>query len=326
MNLAFEQICRELGLGSLTAPPMPLSGGYMHRMYDVHTTQGRYAVKLLNPEVMQRTTAEENYCRAESLEALLEERGVPVLPALVIGGKKRHCIAGQHLYVFDYFDGHPLQDGEITPVHCEKMGRALAQIHACGQRPAAEEPSPRIHDWPRLTAGLLRHPESRHEGSCMHAALHMLIRASRAADLAEQELQRTEAICHNDLDSKNVLWQGDDFRIIDLECLGWADPQQELMDLAISWAGWPQNGECFRAFLGAYMAAGGVVPANAEALYDSRRNHLDWLAYNAVRALSEDLEERRTGREQVLETLEKLASDLKNREQIIAWFREVLGQ
>lgn len=326
MNLAFEQICQELGLGSLTAPPVPLSGGYMHRMYDVRTTQGRYAVKLLNPEIMQRETAEDNYRAAEAFEAMLEERGLPVLPALVIGGKKRHCIGGQHLYIFDYFDGHPLQEEEITPAHCEKMGRVLAQIHACGQRNAPDRSEAlRPIDWPALTAGLLCHPESTHEGFAMHDALHMLIRMTRAARLAAEALPDIETVCHNDMDSKNVLWQGDDFRIIDLECLGWAAPQQELMDLALSWAGSVPDKACFQAFITAYLAEGGHIPSDPEAIYDSRRNHLDWLASNARRALSDDLEERRIGREQVLETLEKLASDLKNREQIITWFREVCG-
>lgn len=326
MNAPFEQICRELGLGSLSAPPVPLHGGYMHRMYEMRTTQGRYAVKLLNPEVMQRATAEENYRAAEALEALLEAHGLPVLPALVIGGKKRQCVAGQQLYVFDYYDGRPLRDEEITPAHCEKIGRALAQIHACGQRTAPDRSEAlRSIDWPALTAGLLRHPESSHEGFAVHDALHMLIRMTRAARLAADALPDIETICHNDMDSKNVLWQGDDFRIIDLECLGWADPHQELMDLAISWAGSAPDKACFQAFIAAYLAEGGNIPSDPEMIYDSRRNHLDWLAANAVRALAEDAQERRIGREQVLETLEKLASDQRNREPILTWFREVCG-
>jgi hypothetical protein len=56
--------------------------------------------------------------------------------------------------------------------------------------------------------------------------------------LAADRLPRRTALCHNDMDAKNVLWQGGDFRIIDLECLGPANPEQEMLDLAISWAGY----------------------------------------------------------------------------------------
>lgn len=35
------------------------------------------------------------------------------------------------------------------------------------------------------------------------------------------------AICHGDMDCKNVLWQGSTFRIIDLECLDYGDAPEE---------------------------------------------------------------------------------------------------
>ena len=124
-----ERICAALSLGTLTAPPIRLSGGYTHRMFRLDTTTGRYAVKLLNPEIMQRPDALDNYRTAEAFEALLEQSGLPILPALTIGGKKMQQVDGQYLYVFDYFDGRVLKDDEITPAHCRRMGQALAGIH-----------------------------------------------------------------------------------------------------------------------------------------------------------------------------------------------------
>lgn len=342
MQALFEHICAALTLGSLTAAPTQLSGGYTHRMYALTTTQGRYAVKLLSPEIMARPDAADNYARAEAFEAQLEAAGLPILPAKVIGGRKMQCVDGQHLYVFDYFDGRALRDEEITPAHCAAMGAALVRIHATASlsEGGGSEGAGRSPDWPRLTAGLLRHPESVPEGADMHRALPMLIRVTRAMALAAARLPREEALCHNDMDSKNVLWQGNDFRIIDLECLGYANAAQELLDLAISWAGWPAEEAKFKAFLRAYIAAGGRITAAPADLYDSRRNHLDWLAYNARRALpapfpegggsagagGNDPEERRIGREQVVETLEKIASDQRNRGMILGWMEEALHE
>ena len=321
MQALFEKICAALHLGDMIAGPQQLSGGHSHRMFALTTTQGRYAVKLLNPEIMARPDAQDNYARAEAFEAQLEAAGLPILPAKVIDGRKMQCVNGQHLYVFDYFDGRVLRDAEITPAHCASMGDALARIHAIARR-EADEPAPASPDWPRLTAGLLRHPESVPEGADMHRALPMLIRVTRAMEHASARLPRGEALCHNDMDAKNVLWQGDSFRIIDLECLGYANAEQELLDLAISWAGWPAEEAKFKAFLRAYRAAGGRITAAPADLYDSRRNHIDWLAYNARRAQFEDQEERRIGREQVVETLEKLAWDQRSRDRILTWMAE----
>lgn len=45
--------------------PVCLSGGFMHKMYKINTQQGTFALKLLNPFVMQRETAMDNYVKAE---------------------------------------------------------------------------------------------------------------------------------------------------------------------------------------------------------------------------------------------------------------------
>lgn len=331
MQAMFENICRALGLGNMTAAPIQLSGGHSHRMFALTTTQGRYVVKLLNSEVMSRPEAQGNFASCEAFEALLDSAGLPILPARVINGRKMHCIDGQYLYVFDYYEGRVLPDSEITPAHCAAMGDVLAHIHATAIAPEeaasteSEEPagSP---DWPPLVAALLRDPESCAEGADMHRALPLLIRVTRAMELAAARLPRRKALCHNDMDAKNVLWQGSDFRIIDLECLGPANPEQELLDLAISWAGYELNEAKFRAFVTAYTAAGGRITANPADIYDGRRNHLDWLAYNARRALFEDQAERRIGRQQIADCLSKLAYDQRNRAKILGWMEEALHE
>ncbi|MBR3765095.1 MAG: phosphotransferase [Clostridia bacterium] len=333
MQALFQHICAQLSLGDMIAAPVSLSGGYTHRMFSVTTTQGKYAVKLLNPEIMARPDAADNYARAEAHEAAFEAAGLPILPAKVIGGRKMQCVDGQYLYVFDFYPGRVLQDSEITPAHCAAMGEVLARIHSleCASpqtdRPeGAVSPGPTEEaediDWPPLVAALLRDPEARWHGSCMHRALPMLIRVTRAMENASARLPRREALCHNDMDAKNVLWYGSDYRIIDLECIGFANPEQELLDLAVSWAGCDLNEAKFRAFIESYRAAGGRILSDPADLFDSRRNHLDWLAYNARRALHSDMEERRTGREQIEETLEKLAWDQRNRSRILVWLSE----
>lgn len=69
-------------------PPIRLNGGFMHQMYKLETEQGTYALKLLNRFVMQRETAMKNYAIAEQLEHVLEQRKIPIVPALTLGGRK----------------------------------------------------------------------------------------------------------------------------------------------------------------------------------------------------------------------------------------------
>ncbi len=77
-----EKLCREYNMGELTQSPTRLTGGFMHKMYALFTTKGKYAVKLLNPFIMQREDAMNNYRTAEAFEAMLEQTDIPILPAL----------------------------------------------------------------------------------------------------------------------------------------------------------------------------------------------------------------------------------------------------
>lgn len=48
MEFDFKMIFRQLGLGDPTAQPQRGTGGYLHKMFRVETSSGKYAVKLRN--------------------------------------------------------------------------------------------------------------------------------------------------------------------------------------------------------------------------------------------------------------------------------------
>lgn len=124
----FAKIEKKYNL-KLKEAPIRLNGGFMHKMYKLETEQGTYALKLLNKFVMQRETAMENYVMAERLELLLEQNQIPILPALTFDGRKMQEIDNEYFYLFDYYDGKPLKDKDITEYHCTEMGKSLAKIH-----------------------------------------------------------------------------------------------------------------------------------------------------------------------------------------------------
>ncbi len=318
-----KKICEVLDLGGFLCAE-PLKGGYMHRMMDVRTTRGRYAVKLLNPEVMVRSDAPGNFAAAECFERRLEDAGIRMLPALTIGGRKMHRVDGQFLYVFEFFDGRAVMNEEIAPAHCALIGAELVKIHRIDHRegPAPETDAP--IDWRALADALLAQQEARASGMLLQSAIPLLAEVDAAANDAIRRMPRTQTICHRDMDAKNVLWRGLDFRIIDLECLGWGSPHQELVELAVSWAGRPISGERFKSFVRAYRDAGGEAAADAAAAFDCRRSDIDWLAWNAVRALSEDAAERALGRSQIGGTIDKIRFDRENRAQVLAWMKEIM--
>jgi len=307
----FAALCRQLNLGALVEEPTRLNGGFLHRMYRIVTKSGVYAVKHLNPHVMARPTAAANFAAAEALERKLERTDLPLLPALTIGGRKMQEMDGDFFYVFPYFDGKALTDGEITPAHCAVVGDILAKLHEVEkkQQPIARETLD--FDWD----GFALSAEDK-------ALLGQMQEAANSAILPP-----LSAICHNDMDPKNVLWNGMTCRVIDLECLDYNSPYIETLETALCWAGYERGTvdlDRFRAFVTAYARAGGDLDTDWAVVYRANAGRLGWLHYNLLRADGAEGEENRgLGKVEVDKTLTCIRGYAKMREKIVGMMNNI---
>lgn len=293
----------------LKGEPTRLNGGFMHKMYKINTEQGTYALKLLNPFVMQRETAMENYAKAEQLEMLLEKQGIPILSALSFNGRKMQEIDGQYFYIFDYFSGSVLKSSEITKYHCEEIGKVLAKIHSIDKKIENKIFPEMSIDWDFYLAKVKKADMKLY--IVLKDSLSVIKDSQNNGNLARKKLPQIVSICHNDMDCKNVLWNGNDYRIIDLECLSYSNPFMELFELALCWSGYENcqiDFGLFQAFLQGYANAGGELPVDWETLYDCNNGRLEWLEYNVKRVLGIDCgdDEKEIGKEQVEETAQQI--------------------
>ena len=119
------------------------------------------------------------------------------------------------------------------------------------------------------------------------------------------------SICHNDMDSKNVMWLGEDYKLIDLECLGYSNPYLELYELALCWSGYEKcniNFDLFKTFFKAYFDNTKLDKnVDWESIYYANNGRLEWLEFNIKRSLMIDCdtkEEQEIGMNEVKETIE----------------------
>ena len=129
IELFFSKVTEKLQLGNIIEKPTQVTGGLTHRMFKLFTDKGKYIVKLLNPNIMKRSTAIANFTRADSLEEILKEHNIEAIYSLKFNNKKMQEIDGQFFYVYEWFDGKSLKDNEITKYHCKEIGKVLADIH-----------------------------------------------------------------------------------------------------------------------------------------------------------------------------------------------------
>ena len=127
MNI--EKFCKQYNLGEVIKITK-LTGVLMHKMFKVETTIGTYAIKILNPEVMSRSEAYDNFVISEKIANLANDNGIPVSSAKIINGNFITKLDDSYYMVFDFIKGRTLTDREITITHCEKIGEVLASIHS----------------------------------------------------------------------------------------------------------------------------------------------------------------------------------------------------
>ncbi|WP_271005190.1 phosphotransferase [Listeria seeligeri] len=305
-KVIIKKIAQQLNLGMILSPPEQLHGGLMHKMYSLVTEKGKYAIKLLNPYIMKRETAMANFQAAEQLEKLVEQYPIPILPAITFNGQKMQEIDGQFFYLYEWYEGASLKNEVITITHCREIGKTLAKIHQINRKKVPFKRNEIQIDWDTYIAKMAFQDESLYELLKQNRSL--LYESQEIGNQAIKKIPPILSICHNDMDSKNVLWYGFDYRIIDLETLSYSSPFIELYEVALCWSGYEIckiDYYLFRAVIQSYHEAGGQLPTDWSIIYDSNYGRLEWLEFNIKRALGIDcsLEEKEIGLSEVRETI-----------------------
>lgn len=236
-NLQFDKLCETLQLGGMTSMPESLSGGLLNKMFAIRTTKGKFAVKAINPQIMLRPTAMQNYINSE-LIANIAVKSVRAVPARIFGGKSVQEIDGQYYLVFDWVEGKSLKQKEININHCEKVGEILAAIHTTDFSKLGlsdyDSSKETLTDWNYY---LQKGTETGAVwADLLHNNIDNLYVWNNQLVVAAKMLSTNTIISHGDLDSKNILWCNGNPAIIDWEAAGFVNPMHELLQTAIDWA------------------------------------------------------------------------------------------
>lgn len=313
-NLQFEKLCKVMQLGEIVGVPEAISGGLLHKMYAVETTQGRrYAIKALNPQIMLRPIAMQNFIKSERITNIVANN-IPALPAKIFNGNSIQVIDNQFFLVFDWIDGKSLKPKEINIVHCIKVGGILADIHMTNFFELGMNNDCtciQLTDWNYY---LQKGQENGSEWiDILLENINNLYNWNDQANESARQLTSDMLISHRDLDPKNVMWYRENPIIIDWECAGFINPMHDLIETAIYWSEneiGNINKERFLAFISGYKKRFGTIQANWRmVLLNGFLNKLGWLEYSLKRSLwieCTDEEEQKMGTAQVTGTIKSI--------------------
>ena len=307
---AIARLFDTAGLGTILPPVTPVSGGYMHRMYRVNTPGHSYAVKHLNPEIMKRPNVMENYRKAERLEQIIEDAGIPVVAALTLDGQKMQKVDDEYFYVFRWQNGSITDWNNITPEQCRQAGAIQARIHAL-------QPRHTDHTVPELCAiNWAEHTtEAEQQGSVIAPLLkeneQLLNDVQEALNNARLALPGIECITNEDMDPKNVMWDEGKPVMIDLECLDYGNPVSHVLQLSLQWSGITTctlDLAKTKAFFAGYLETWDNGFRDYAGVLGLAYTWIEWLEYNITRALGhcQDKHEREMGISEVRNTINRI--------------------
>ena len=328
MKDKISKLMNRCDLGEVTAEIKPVSGGLMHRMYKVQTGSGLYAVKCLNPEIMKRPTARENYAVAEALEARLEEARIPMVAAMTIKGRKLQELDDDFYYIFRWQKGKITDANAVTAEQCRKAGELLGKIHAIDSK-AAEKETPELSEIDFAEYARMAQEAGSPVAELLAENTELLTAAQQRLNEAREALPSIVSICDDDMDPKNVMWfRGKPF-VIDLECLAYGNPAGAFVDLALQWAGMVNGAyrrENLEAFYEGYRSAYDNGFLAYDTLYGIAYTWVEWLEYNIRRALGLEgsgEDERQLGEWEVRNTVARIRALGDVEEEICGTLREL---
>lgn len=328
-KLIFPDVCLALKLGEILNTPVPVSGGLMHKIFYIETTKGKYAIKLLNPQIMKRPIAMQNYINSENISQLLAD-DIPSLPALRVNDQVIHQIEEQYFLVFTWQDGSSLSQREITTAHCEIIGTLLSTIHRknFSELHLTDEntENKEVTDWSNYVRLGIEKDLSWVEA--LNENVENLTFWNGCAIKASRTLSTNRVISHRDLDPKNVLWKNYNPTLIDWESAGFIHPLHDLIETALYWAS-DEFGETdehkFHSFLNGYYQGENKPYTDWFRVLDlGYQGKLEWLEYNLRRSLgieSTDEEDQALGTLQVVPTLVEINNYSKNFRKLIVWLK-----
>jgi len=304
-------LIKQCGLGTIEGEILRVSGGYMHKMFKVHTSAGIYAVKSLNPEIMCRPDALVNFSEAERLERILEDAGLPVVAALSFDGKKMMSVNGSYYYVFPWLEGKITDFNSIDPDQSYTAGSLLGRIHGIESETFVSEE----HEICNINFENLL-DEARSEESIivplLESNISLLENACAKLNEARNNLPKIRVISDDDMDPKNIMWHNGNAYIIDLECLGYSNPVSSCLELSLQWAGIVTehfNKENLESFFKGYLDNYDNGFRKYHELIGVAYTWVEWLEYNIRRALgmvSSDPEEIKLGESETINTINRI--------------------
>ena len=312
MNEIILELVNKCNLGNISGLPKKIEGGLLNKMFKVSTTKGNYAFKLINPEVAKRKDGIKNLIFTEKVSNIAKLNGIKCISAIEINNELIHCIKNNYFLIFDWFEGSPITEKELTEDKIKKIAQELCLLHKIDFSSLEKECN--------ISYELDEINFDFYLSKIKNQNIYKLVDdiKKRFSELDKESIRclkiikEKKVISHRDLDLPNVLWNNDNMPvIIDWETSGWVNPTLEVIDTAWNWSGGKDyfDKNKYKLFLETYLKEGGILDDYEIAFKADYKAKLRWFEYNLKRITIFDFldkEEIELGEKEVIRSAEEI--------------------
>lgn len=290
---AIQELLTKYDLGMLIRAPEPIPESKQHQLWQVTTEKGIYFVKQFNAAIYDRLMNAELIEETEIIAEKVAFNSNLAISAIKNNDKFVCSLANQCYLIFPWLPGKVLSSKNIKISHCERIGRALGQIHQL--KLSSERLLNAEYRTSSFTHLVYLLSKDRTKTLINQQDILWLSTLYECSALALKELateKNSWVLSHTDIYPSNVIWTAVEAPVlIDWECTRYIHPGIELLGLMLNWGGITTgqfNLAYFRAVSNGYKEVIGTMPAlNATILHASYSSWLIWLEYMLERFLAE---------------------------------------
>lgn len=273
--IKIQEAINAFWLWKINSNPEKLTWWLLHQMYKINTEKWVFALKILNPEIMKRKEALNNFIFSEEFSNLAKEKWVPLVSSIKNNDEYLTKVWDNYFMLFPFVEWTALLPSPALSGKSFKIGNILSKIHNIDKK----------YNWDPIYNELII---KENYINILEKNFNWISEKINFLKSKYNEsyklLNINNIVSHRDMDQKNVLWNQDNPIIIDWEASGWINRFVELFSTAFYWA-WISSGvldeDSFLWFLKWYKKDNEIKLDNLEIyFYWIFEWFVSWLVYN----------------------------------------------
>ena len=228
MNKIIKEIVETFNLGTLIEEPIVINGGLTNSLYKINTNKNKYAIKIINnSRIKQDSNLIEKLENSENIANIAKLNSINAVVALKINNKYVNKYKDTYFLLYEWCEGKVLLSKEITNNHLKVIADALANLHNIQVK------NNNVNKYEKVNFNyyfdLLKNNEENYS-IFFKNNFNKLITIYDEVYENYTKLSNQLSYVHKDLNRKNIIWNNDNYYIIDWETATISNPSLDFFN------------------------------------------------------------------------------------------------